>query len=325
MLQKCQQQQWQLDAIDFSVPPRALSRDQEQTVVQMFTDMAAIERLAAALFQEQVRRAKEPVLAEIFRTFVIDEHRHAAVAERLAAHYDVHRYRRYTVNPALAAFAPHFLDAIRYVSDDVANGYITAGELILDIALLRSLDDYVADPTSAAAMRLINRDESRHIAIDYHMVAYYTSDEYVADLRRRPPLTPLQKAQATRAMALVMYHASGFFRGVFFEPMAKVDPSRRRIREAFKNMQLLAAKPGVKRRPFARYLIFLMDVFNHPVAGKVLGGVTTRLVGIDRSMMRWMNSAEDMAKASRASFDELAERALRAKESGDAGIRQAAP
>ena len=55
-----------------------------------------------------------------------------------------------------------------YLSDDVANVKITVGELILDIALLRSINDHV--PTTAMsdqAMRLVNRDESRHIAIDY--------------------------------------------------------------------------------------------------------------------------------------------------------------
>ena len=58
---------------------------------------------------------------------------------------------------------------MRHLSPEVANVYITTGELILDVALLRSLDDYVADETTHAAMERINRDESRHIAVDFHM------------------------------------------------------------------------------------------------------------------------------------------------------------
>ena len=313
MLHKCQTQQWSVEDLDWTLPPPALSRSSEMTVVQMFTDMGAIERLAGALFAEQARRATDPRLQAIFHTFVVDEERHAVVAERLAKHYDVHNYQTYRVNAGLQAFAPHFLDAIRYVSDDVANGYITGGELILDVALLRSIDDFVADPMSAAAIGRINRDESRHIAIDYHMVAHYASDEYLAELARRPKPTAREQARAVRAMAMVMYHAAPFFRGVFFESMAKVDPSGRRLKEAFKCMQLLAAKPGVRRRPFARYLIFLMDVFNHPLGGRILGSVTARLVGVDRSLMRWMHSAEVMARASVTSFEELAEQALHAK------------
>lgn len=313
MLHRCQTQQWSVDDLDWSPAPRALSAADEQLVVQMFTDMAAIERLAGAMFVEQARRARDPRLQAIFESFVIDEERHAVVAERLARHYDVHRLKAYAVTPALTAFAPPFLQAIRSVSDDVANGYITAGELILDIALLRSLDDFVADPMSAQAMQRINRDESRHIAIDYHMVAYYASDEYLLDLHRRPSPPLRDQLRAARAMALVMVHAAPFFRGVFFDPLGRIDPSGRRIREVFKNIQLLAAKPGVRRRPIAKWFLLCMEVFNHPLTGRFLGGVTARMVGVDRSVMSWLTTAEEMARASRATFDELAEQALRAK------------
>src|SRR5206468_12350466 len=87
---------------------------------------------------------------------------------------------------SLAGFFPYFLAAIVDLSDDIANLYITAGELMLDIALLRSIDDYVDDEMSAQVMHLINRDESRHIAVDYHMVEYYAS----ADYRRRKASKP---------------------------------------------------------------------------------------------------------------------------------------
>jgi len=51
-------------------------------VVQYFTDMAGIERLAAALFEEQRRRADDSALAALFESFVVDEARHAEVALR---------------------------------------------------------------------------------------------------------------------------------------------------------------------------------------------------------------------------------------------------
>ena len=102
---------------------------------------------------------------------------------------------------SLEAAFPHFVDAIRYLDDDVANAYVTAGELILDIALLRSLDDYVADPTAAEAMRLINRDESRHIAVDYHLAEYYASDAYTGRLRAGPRRPLGHRARGLRAFA----------------------------------------------------------------------------------------------------------------------------
>src|SRR5690606_11759129 len=117
---------------------------------------------------------------------VADEKRHSAVAQRLSDHYNVHHYRDYVESPSLTAFRPHFLALVEKSSPEIANAYITAGELILDVALLRSLDDYVADEMSHRAMHLINRDESRHIAIDFHMTEVYTSDEHLAAMRARP-------------------------------------------------------------------------------------------------------------------------------------------
>src|SRR5262245_47200018 len=129
MLDKCEREQWALSDLDWTVAPRPMSREVEIAIVQYFTDMAGIERLAGALFAEQARKATDPTLARIFRTFVKDEARHAAVAERLARHYDVHRYETYAMNPALVRFAPHFVDAVRYLSAEIANVYITAGEV----------------------------------------------------------------------------------------------------------------------------------------------------------------------------------------------------
>ncbi len=73
---------------------------------------------------------------------------------------------------SLSRFLPHFVDASRYLADDVANIYIATGELVLDVARLRSNDDFVDEPLSAKAMTLIDRDESRHIAMDYFMVGH---------------------------------------------------------------------------------------------------------------------------------------------------------
>src|SRR6185503_9977836 len=148
MLEKCIRDQWSLDDLDWSAAPPAMPRDKEEVIVQAFTDMAGIELLAAALFEVQRENADDPTLAKIFATFVVDEQRHSAVAKRLAQHYDVHHYRNYKESPPLTAFRPHFLVVVEEALPELANAYITAGELILDVALLRSLDDYVADSMS---------------------------------------------------------------------------------------------------------------------------------------------------------------------------------
>ena len=62
MLRMCREGQWNVGDLDWSQVPRPMSADDEQSVVQYFTDMAQIERLAGALFVEQQRRVADPVL-----------------------------------------------------------------------------------------------------------------------------------------------------------------------------------------------------------------------------------------------------------------------
>jgi hypothetical protein len=263
---------------------------------------------------EQERRAKHPVLKEIFRTFVKDEVRHAHAAQMLADYYDVHRYRVYQQSPALGRFTPYFVDAIRHVTPEIANAYITAGELILDVALLRSINDHVHDEMSEQAMALINRDESRHIAIDFRMVEYYASEEHLAELKSRPQPTLRQRAQASWALGNVIWRGAPFFKDVFFDPMRHVDPSGKRLREAFKRIQILSQKPGVQDHPFTRLMVGLQDVYNdRPVMRVVFGRLIERIVGVSPELIERLYTQDDLARARAMSYDELAEEALAAK------------
>ena len=314
MLGKCRRDQWSLGDLDWSrPPPRDWPRDKEEAVVQYFTDMAAIERLAGALFDEQRKAATDPRLAEIFESFVKDEIRHSHVAQALADHYDVHRYRPYRVNEALQRFAPHFVYAIRFLSAEFATIYITTGELILDIALLRSLDDYCDDEMSAEAMAKINLDESRHIAIDFHMVDTYSQPEWREALAAAPPRPLREQIRAWWAFVQVLRHARPFFRDVFFGPMERTDPSGKRIREAFKRIQLLGAKPAVAARPFSKFFFTLQRVHNHPIAGPIFGRFMVRIMGIEPSVIRYLYDEDEFAWAAGASFDDLASEALAQK------------
>ena len=313
MLDKCIRDQWSPDDLDWSAPPRPMPRDMEEAVVQYFTDMAGIELLAAALFDVQRRKTADPTLERIFASFVVDEERHSEVARRLARHYDVHGYRAYAESPTLTRFRPHFLRVVERALPELANAYITAGELILDVALLRSLDDYVADATSHAAMQLINRDESRHIAIDFHMVEHYSSDEHLARIRARPWPAPRDALDNARSIAAMMWHVKPFLQQVFMTPMDRTDPSGRRVREALKRVQLLTRKPTVARMGFPRFIRALQRVYNMPIVGALLGRVLLRGLGADDRSARYLFTDEELARSQRMSFDELAEDALAAK------------
>jgi hypothetical protein len=314
MLESCRRDQWSVGDLDWSREPRRMSRDDEIAIVQLFTDMSGIERLAGALFREQERRVSDPRLKAIFASFVKDEVRHAHAAQMLADFYDVHHYREYRQSPSLATFAPIFVDAVRHLSDDVANAYIITGELILDIALLRSIDDFVDDEMSHEAMHLINRDESRHIAIDYHMSEYYASEDYEEKLKARPEKTPEERARAAYTFVAMLYHAQPFIRDVFFSPMERLDPKGRRIREAFKRMQILGMRHEEVKRPFTRFLRALQILFNHPIAGPLVGDVVGRIAGVGGFLERFYTE-EDIERARRMSYAELAAEALAVKSS----------
>lgn len=310
MLEKCKQGQWSVNDFDWRRKPREMPKADERAIVQLFTDMSAIERLAGALFLEQQRRALDPTLKQIFATFVRDEVRHSQAAQMLADYYDVHHYENYRTSPTLDAFVPPFLDAIKFLSDDVANAYITGGELILDIALLRSINDFTNDEMSREVVNLINRDESRHIAIDYHMVEYYVSDAFEERMKNQPPPPLVDRMRAWATFARVIYAAQPFFKDVFFTPMTLVDPGGTRMREAVKRFQILGKKPGGMRRPFARFLAALQDLYNHPITGALFGPVLARLGGVGPELMVRLITEADVARAGTMSYDELAEEAI---------------
>ncbi len=313
MLDKCIRDQWSIDDLDWNLQPPLLPRAKEEAVVQYFTDMAGIELLAGALFEVQRDKTDDPTLHKIFSTFVADERRHAAVAKRLAAHYDVHHYKIYTESPALTKFRPHFLKVVHKATVELANAYITAGELLLDVALLRSLDDYVADEMSHRAMHLINRDESRHIAIDFHMTEVYSSEEHQAMMRRRP-LPPMPELAANvRAIATMMWRAKPFLQAVFLGPMDTTDPSGKRTQEAFKRVQLLLRKPAVAKTPFATFMRIAQDMYTTPVVGAVFGKVLLRALGADARVARKLFTEEDLVRTARMSFDEMAEEEIAVK------------
>ncbi len=314
MLRLCRSQQWRISDLDWSVPPRRFGREDEIAVVQYFTDMAGIELLAASLFEVQRDATDDPTLRAIFASFVRDERRHARVAARLARHYDVHGYRQYTRNTHLRRFRPRFVELVRRVAPGVANLYITTGELLLDIALLRSLGDFVDDPMSRQAMRLINRDEARHIAVDYRMVEHYASEEFLAQARE--PQSLVDEARAGLAILRFMLSARPFFKDVFFAPLERVDPGGERMLAAFKRIQLLGEKPSIGRHPFSRFLRGLQRVYDHPWGGPLLGSLIQRLIGLDPRAIGQLYDEAEARRARAMDVDALAAEALAVKSGG---------
>jgi hypothetical protein len=111
----------------------------------------------------------------------------------------------------------------------------------------------------------------------------------------------------------MLWRAQPFLKAVFLEPIDRTDPSGRRIREAFKRMQLIARKPTVARLPFTRFMIAMQTLFNHPVVGPVAGGALLRVLGGERRAATLLFTDDELRRAQAMSFEELAEDAVGAK------------
>jgi hypothetical protein len=184
---------------------------------------------------------------------------------------------------------------------------------MLDVALLRSIDDYVADRASHQAMELINRDESRHIAVDYHMVEYYTSDAYWRAKAESGPDSPHHYLLAAWTFVNIIRTGGPFFMEMFFVPMRRTDPQGKRMFEAFKRVQLLQNMPGMERSPLPRFVLFLRDTYNHPLWGRIFAGLAQRVSGLPPELLKTLYTRGEADQARRRGFDWLAEDALKAK------------
>jgi hypothetical protein len=95
--------------------------------------------------------------------------------------------------------------------------------------------------------------------------------------------------------------------------MDRLDPRGKRLREAFKRMQLLGMKEARSRRPFTRFLRGLQAAFLHPVLRPILGGLIARVAGVGPRFFDRLYTAEELEEARRMSYAELAKEALGAK------------
>jgi hypothetical protein len=85
------------------------------------------------------------------------------------------------------------------------------------------------------------------------------------------------------------------------------------MREAFKRIQLLSAKPNVRKRPFSKFMLAMQGLYRVPAIRAVLGPALERAVGVQGSVLVRLTSDSEEARARDMSFDELAQEALDAK------------
>jgi hypothetical protein len=172
MLDRIRARQWALADFDWDAPGADRITDEQRPSLRAFmADLVWIEQVGARGFAALSRQAEDPTLAEIYRWFHAEEQRHANAELALMRRWgmlDDGRTPRPNTNIRLVI---GWLDRF---GDDlplrVLGTVIPLLEVALDGALLKFLLDEVHDPLCHEVFERINNDESRHLAVDFHVL-----------------------------------------------------------------------------------------------------------------------------------------------------------
>lgn len=172
MLDRIQERQWALADFDWDAPgAERVTDEQRPSLAAFMADLVWIEQVGARGFAALSRQAKDPTLSEIYRWFHAEEQRHANAELALM--------RRWGMLDGDTVPAPN--NNIRLVFNwldrfgdglpmGVLGSVIPLLEVALDGALLKFLLEEVHDPLCHEVFERINNDESRHLAVDFHVL-----------------------------------------------------------------------------------------------------------------------------------------------------------
>ncbi len=184
MLIRIQERQWALADFDWEAPgAEAITDEQRPDLAAFMIDLVWIEQVGARAFAALSRQADDPTLAEIYRWFHAEEQRHANAELALMRRWGM-----------LEGDTPAPNNNIRLVIEwldrfgdglpmGVLGSVIPLLEVALDGALLKFLLDEVHDPLCHAVFEKINNDESRHLAVDFHVLGLLGQEASGVDLR----------------------------------------------------------------------------------------------------------------------------------------------
>lgn len=172
MLTRIQQRQWVLADIDWNAPGAELITDDQRPGLRSFmADVTWIEQVGSRAFAALARSARDPVLADIYRYFQAEEQRHANAELALMRRWGMVEPGEVPTPNASIRLAMSWLDRF---ADGLPLAVLATAipmlEVALDGALLKFLVDEVPDPLCAVVFDKINNDESRHLAVGYHVL-----------------------------------------------------------------------------------------------------------------------------------------------------------
>jgi hypothetical protein len=173
MLEKVKDRQWALADIDWDAPGAELITDEQRVALKQFmTDIVWAEQSAACGFKALELKVTDPALKEIYRMFQAEEQRHAnaelALMHRWGMLGEGDEVPEPNINMRLVM---DWMDRnVDKMSLPILGTFIPVAEVMLDGALVKFLLDEVADPVCHQTFAKINADESRHLAVDFHLL-----------------------------------------------------------------------------------------------------------------------------------------------------------
>ena len=172
MLNKIKDRQWALADIDWEAPGAELITDEQRPMLKEFmADVVWVEAMGACGFKALELKVEDPYLKEIYRYFRAEEQRHANAELALMHRWgmlDEDEFPEPNINIRLIM---QWLDKnVDKMSLSVLGTLIPMLEVALDGALLKFLLDEVKDPVCHETFQKINADESRHLAVDFHLL-----------------------------------------------------------------------------------------------------------------------------------------------------------
>ena len=172
MLDRVEGGQWALDDVDWAAKGAERIRDDQREKLRAFmTDLVWIEHVGARGFAALAKQARDPRLRTIYEHFEREEERHARAELELMRRWGMVEKGEIPIANINVRLVIQWLDRYADTVDFATLTCVIAMlEVALDGALVRFLLDEVDDPLCHDVFAHINRDEARHLAIDFHVM-----------------------------------------------------------------------------------------------------------------------------------------------------------
>ncbi len=210
LLETSKKGQWSVDDFNWDTSPEGierLSRRERDLLGLVFLFTAGVEKLGAHAFRVNARNSADPIVRDLFEIIASDEDRHAQAETLLAGRLgmeweDLHPLLRLSFK-LLSRDLRQLRGWRSRIFHEIIGSQIILFELGLDALWSPTIKEMLQDPFQNEIIRLIDRDESRHLAMDYWFLEQKGLGYEQTRLNTRKILRnlPLRVQSATLGMA----------------------------------------------------------------------------------------------------------------------------